>query len=60
MDKSTLLHRWFDEVWNNKDEAAIDRMFAGDGVGHGLGAEPIVGPENFKTFHRAFVSAYRT
>jgi len=33
-------------------------MFAADGVGHGLGDGDIVGPEAFKVFHRAFVSAY--
>jgi predicted ester cyclase len=58
MAEAEFMHRWFEEVWNNQNEAAIDEMFAEDGVEHGLGAEPIVGPENFKTFHRAFVSAY--
>jgi predicted ester cyclase len=58
MAESEFMNRWFEEVWNNQDESAIDQMFAEDGIGHGLAAEPIVGPENFKTFHRAFVSAY--
>ncbi len=58
MAEAEFIHRWFDQVWNSQNEAAIDEMFAQDGVGHGLGSEPIVGPENFKTFHRAFVSAY--
>lgn len=58
MAEAEFMHRWFEEVWNNQNEAAIEEMFAEDGVGHGLGTEPIVGPENFKTFHRAFVSAY--
>lgn len=57
MPDARFIKRWFEEVWNNRNEAAIDEMFAADGVGHGLGEE-IVGPENFKTFHRAFVSAY--
>ena len=30
-DHETFIHRWFDEVWNNKNEAAIDEMFAEDG-----------------------------
>jgi predicted ester cyclase len=58
MAEAEFMHRWFEEVWNNQNEAAIEEMFAANGVGHGLGPEPIVGPENFKTFHRAFVSAY--
>jgi len=58
MAEAAFIHRWFDEVWNNRSEAAIDEMFAVDGVGHGLGDEDIVGPEAFKVFHRAFVSAY--
>jgi len=58
MVDASFIHRWFDEVWNNQSEAAVDEMFAEDGIGHGLGGEPIRGPEEFKTFHRAFISAY--
>ncbi|MEP7148387.1 MAG: ester cyclase [Acidobacteriota bacterium] len=54
----TLLHRWFDEVWNQKREEAIDEMMTEDVVIHGLGDEPIVGRENFKPFFRSFVSAF--
>jgi len=58
MVEAAFMHRWFEEVWNNQSEAAVDEMFAADGVGHGLGDGDIVGPEAFKVFHRAFVSAY--
>ena len=58
MVTADFIHRWFEEVWNNQREAAIDEMFAEDGIGYGLGDEDIVGPEAFKVFHRAFVSAY--
>jgi predicted ester cyclase len=58
MAEAEFMNRWFEEVWNNQNETAIDEMFAEDGLGHGLGPEPIVGPENFKAFHRLFVSAY--
>lgn len=54
----TLLHRWFDEVWNQKREDAIDEMMTEDVIIHGLGDEPIVGRENFKPFWKAFVSAF--
>ena len=58
MPEANFMHRWFEEIWNNKNEAVIDEMFAEDGIGYGLGPQNIVGPEQFKTFHRAFVSAY--
>ena len=54
----TLLHRWFDEVWNQKREDAIDEMMAEDVVVHGLPGGPIVGRENFKPFFRSFASAF--
>ena len=54
----SFLHRWFDEVWNQKREEAIDEMMAEDVVVHGLGPEPIVGRENFKPFFRSFSSAF--
>jgi predicted ester cyclase len=61
MVEASFIHRWFEEVWNNQNEAAVDEMLAADGVGYGLSepdGSPIVGPESFKRFHRAFVSAY--
>jgi predicted ester cyclase len=58
MAEAEFMHRWFEEVWNNKNEAAIEEMFDEGGVGYGLGPENIVGPEQFKVFHRAFVAAY--
>lgn len=58
MAEAEFIHRWFEEVWNNKREDVIDEMLAADGVGYGLGPEPVMGPENFKAFHRNFVSAY--
>jgi predicted ester cyclase len=57
-DYPTLLHRWFDEVWNQKREDAIDEMMTEDVIIHGLGDEPIVGRENFKPFYRSFVAAF--
>jgi len=57
----TFLHRWFEEVWNQRSEKAIDEMFAEDGVANGLNdaqGNPLRGPEAFKTLHRAFLAAY--
>jgi hypothetical protein len=36
MANAEFAQRWFEEVWNNKSEAAVDEMLAEDGVGHGL------------------------
>ena len=61
MADETFIHRWFEEVWNNKREDAIDEMFAEDGIANGLtdpDGNAIRGPEGFKKLHRAFVSAY--
>lgn len=57
----TFLHRWFEEVWNNRREDAIDEMVVEDIVAHGLNdaeGNTIRGREGFKTLHRAFLSAY--
>ena len=59
-ESKQLARRWFDEVWNQKSEAAIDRMFRPEGRAHGLpteGGRP-AGPEDFKTIHRTFLGAF--
>jgi predicted ester cyclase len=61
MTNATFIHRWFEEVWNQKNEAAVDEMLADGSTAHGLtetDGSPITGPESFKRFHRSFVSAY--
>ena len=53
--QSTLLYRWFDEVWNNGDKNAIDQILAADLEVHGLVMEPgQKGAEGFKTFYENF------
>ena len=57
----TFMHRWFEEVWNQGREDAIDEMFAEEGIANGLNdaeGNPLRGPEAFKTLQRAFLSAY--
>jgi predicted ester cyclase len=49
---ATLLHRWFEEVWNKGSEAAIDELLALDAMVHGLPVGPIQGPDAFKQYHR--------
>ena len=60
MSKSpdALVRDWFESVWNKQDESSIDRLLHPQAVAHGLGAEPIRGPEQFKAFSRAFKTAF--
>jgi steroid delta-isomerase-like uncharacterized protein len=55
-----LIRRWFEEVWNQKSEAAIDEMMAGDCVAYGLPDPDAVvrGSAQFKEFHRGFSGAF--
>ncbi|MGC1421362.1 MAG: ester cyclase [Terracidiphilus sp.] len=55
-----LVRRWFEEVWNQQSEAAIDEMYAPGGKAYGF-PEPnsvLVGPESFKSVHRVFLGAF--
>jgi steroid delta-isomerase-like uncharacterized protein len=47
-----LVHRWFDEVWSQGREGAIEELLAEDAVMHGLGEPEIAvsGPAAFKPF----------
>ena len=61
MKKNTLAHEWFDEVWNQRQTAAIDRLLAGDVIAHGLVDEngnEIRGPSAFKKFFAQFTKAF--
>jgi steroid delta-isomerase-like uncharacterized protein len=57
----TLLHRWFDEVWNQGREETIDELVADDVIAHGLtdqNGDNVVGKEDFRMFFRNFRSAF--
>jgi predicted ester cyclase len=58
---ATLIHEWFEEVWNRHDSNTIDRLLDEDGVAHGIvdanGKEPR-GPAAFKAFHQSFLKAF--
>jgi hypothetical protein len=58
MADESFIHRWFEEVWNQKSEAAVDELLAEDGVGHGLPGGSIQGPEAFKEYQRNLLSVY--
>lgn len=51
-----LTRQWFEQVWNQGDESAIDRMLAPDAKVHGLGGG-MVGPDGFKPMWRTFRAA---
>jgi steroid delta-isomerase-like uncharacterized protein len=55
-----LVARWFEEVWNQKSEAAIEEMFCSEGRAHGF-PDPesvLAGPDAFKAVHRRFCGAF--
>jgi steroid delta-isomerase-like uncharacterized protein len=57
----TVLHRWFEEVWNQGIEASIDELMADDAIVHGI-VEPdgkeIQGAAAFKPFFHQFRTAF--
>ncbi|HKY03342.1 MAG TPA: ester cyclase [Blastocatellia bacterium] len=57
----TLLHQWFEEVWNKGRAEAIDEMLASDATAHGLvdsSGNEVQGPEAFKSFQQSFRNAF--
>jgi predicted ester cyclase len=55
-----ILTRWFAEVWNQGNEAAIDEMLSPDAIIHNLldgNGDEISGIAEFKVMFRAFRSA---
>ena len=56
-----VVHNWFEELWNQGREDTIDRLFAVDGVAHGLptpDGSPLRGRDAFRPFFRTFRSAF--
>ena len=52
--KSTLSHRWHQEVWNKGREDAIDEMMHENVITHGLDDLKGNGMAAFKEFYRSF------
>jgi len=61
MTPDRLVREWFEQVWNQQQVAAIDRLMAPHAVIHDLptptGA-PMQGPAGFKPFHSRFLAAF--
>jgi len=55
-----LTQRWYDEVWNQQNSAAIDAMFAPQGKSYGFpeADSVLVGPSAFKSIHANFCGAF--
>jgi steroid delta-isomerase-like uncharacterized protein len=53
-----VIRAWFDEVWNQRREDSIDRIFAADAVAEGLPGGPMRGPAAFRSIFNAFTGAF--
>ena len=51
-----LLQRWFQRVWQEEDQSAIYEMFPSSGEAKGLGAQSLLGPDDFKKFQTSLCS----
>ena len=60
-ENKALIHRWFEEVWNQGNSNVIDELLADDGVIHGLvdgNGNPVTGLKAFHEFHNQFRGAF--
>ncbi|MEM8996752.1 MAG: ester cyclase [Acidobacteriota bacterium] len=55
-ENRTLAKRWFQEVWNERREGAIQELLHPEIVGHTVGAE-LRGADAFETFRKDFLAA---
>lgn len=55
-----LVNQWFEELWNQGREDAIDRLLAPNALVHGLtpDGKPLIGPEAFRPFFKRFHGAF--
>jgi steroid delta-isomerase-like uncharacterized protein len=59
MTNDRFAREWFEQVWNQQREDAIDRMMAAHAVIHDLAPTgPMKGPADFKPFYRRFLQAF--
>jgi len=56
-----VVRSWFEELWNQGNEDAIERLFAANGIAHGLPSpdgQALRGPEAYRPFYRSFREAF--
>lgn len=56
-----VIRAWFEELWNQGREDTLHRLFASDGLAHGLsgpGGAPLKGPDAYKPFYATFREAF--
>jgi steroid delta-isomerase-like uncharacterized protein len=58
MQPDAVLRAWFNEVWCEGQEAAIDRYLAADAVAHGLPGGDMNGPAGFRPIFHTFRAAF--
>ena len=61
MTPETVVREWFEQVWNNRREDAIDRLLAPGALIHDLptaDGAPMHGVAAFKPFYRKFATAF--
>jgi steroid delta-isomerase-like uncharacterized protein len=58
-DLRAIVHRWFEEVWNQGREETVDELLAPDAIGYSLAdGQDVVGPKGFKPFLRNMRGAF--
>ena len=60
-DTRTIVHDWFERVWNQGQVEAIDELLAQDAKIHGLqgpDGSDVGGPAEFRRMHEAFREAF--
>lgn len=53
-----VIRRWFEEVWTNGRDSAIEEMLDANGKAYGLGPAPVIGPAGFRPFFQQFRGAF--
>jgi len=61
VSNKVIIYRWFEEVWNRKNDAVIEELMDSQAVLYGLTDDPtraIRGPKEFRPFWNTFVTAF--
>lgn len=55
-DPATVARRWFEEVWNERRDDAIEELMSADSYGHVEGGD-LRGPDAFRQMRATFLAA---